>query len=68
MVQLCSRVCFADGAWHKCGLPVERLDPTMVHVHVCGLPFMKLPLDRIGTCRYTWMSEEEKAKLDRKSP
>jgi hypothetical protein len=38
-------------------------DQTLVHVHVCGLPFMRLPLDQPGTCRYNWIDEESMNSL-----
>ena len=66
MVQLCNRLHFEDGVWHKCGLPVERFDPAIVHIHICGLPSMTLPLDKVGTCRFGWMSDEERKKLNPK--
>lgn len=57
---LCSETTFDEqGVFHKCGLPTDKQDPTMVHIHVCGLPFMELPLDRPGTCRYNWRDGEE---------
>ncbi len=66
MVRLCNKGHFdREGVWHKCGLPVEHIDATMVHVHVCGLPSMTLPLDASGACRHGWMDPEELAKVAR---
>ncbi|MDG7012903.1 MAG: hypothetical protein JRN46_01585 [Nitrososphaerota archaeon] len=66
MVRLCNKCHFdGEGVWHKCGLPVEHIDATMVHVHACGLPSMTLPLDASGACRYRWMDPEELAKVAR---
>ena len=66
MVELSRRGYFdEEGVFHKCGLPIEKVDPSMVHVHVCGLPFMELPLDRPGTCRHNWFERESKARADR---
>ena len=66
MVRLCNKGHFdREGVWHKCGLPVEHIDATMVHVHVCGLPSMTLPLDASVACRHGWMDPEELAKVAR---
>lgn len=60
----CGRVGFdEEGVFHKCGLPTESHDLTILHIHVCGLPFMELPLDRPGTCKHSWVDDEEKARF-----
>lgn len=47
----------SKGTLHRCGLPVNEGKLTPHPVHVCGLPFMELPLDRVGTCLYNWMDK-----------
>ncbi|MCL5672672.1 MAG: hypothetical protein JRM79_04205 [Nitrososphaerota archaeon] len=65
-MELCNKGHFdKEGKWHKCGLPVEHLDRRLVHVHTCGLPSMKLPMDVNGACRYGWIDPEELARVAR---
>ena len=68
MVELCNKGHFdKEGVWHKCGLPVEHRDPDMPHVHTCGLPSMKIPLDTNGACRYCWYDPAELNKVSSRS-
>lgn len=46
-----------EGRLHKCGLPVTGTRRIIHPVHVCGLPYMELPLDTPGTCRFNWFDD-----------
>ncbi len=55
------------GVRHRCGLGTEARDPTMVHVHVCFLPYRRFPLGPVQRCGYDWMDGEPVRASDRLS-
>lgn len=53
-----------EGRPHRRGLPVNEHATRGHPVHVCGLPFMELPLDRPGTCRRKWFDKDASPERD----